>query len=53
MICLSPMRKRKYLYELRQQMGSWSDFWQGRLTGRIIGNFFYLTKHSELEYHYG
>lgn len=34
-------------------MGSWSDFGQGRLTGRIIGNFFYLTKHSDLEFHYG
>lgn len=50
MIYLSPISKRKYLYELRQQMGSWFDFGQSRFTGLIIGNFFYITNHSQYEW---
>ena len=50
---ICPLSKKKYLYELRQQMGSWSDFGQGRFTGLILGNFFYITSHSNIEFHYG
>lgn len=50
MIEVSPLNKRKYLYELRQQMGSWTDFGQERFSGLIIGNFFYITHHSQYEW---
>lgn len=50
MIDVSPLKKRKYLYELRQQMGSWSDFGLSRFTGLILGNFFHITRHSDFEW---
>lgn len=49
----SPLSKRTYLYELRQQMDEWSNFGQSRFTGFIIGNFFYITNHSSIDFFYG
>lgn len=50
MIHLSPLNKRKYLYELRERMSPWSDFGLSRFTGLILGSFFYITNHSQFEW---
>ena len=53
MTFICPLSKKRYLHELRQQMGSWHSFGSRRFTGLFLGNFFYITSHSEIEYHYG
>ena len=45
-----PISKARYLYELRQQMGSFTDFWSERFTGIFIGNFFYVSHHAGHEW---
>ena len=45
-----PVSKKRYLYELRQQMGSFTDFWSERFTGIFIGNFFYVSHHAGHEW---
>ena len=45
-----PISKKRYLYELRQQMGSFTDFWSERFTGIILGNFIYVTHHAGHEW---
>ena len=45
-----PLGKKHYLYELRQQMGSFTDFWSERFTGIILGNFIYVTHHAGHEW---
>ena len=39
-----------YLYEMKQQMGSFTAFGTERLTGIIIGRFFSVTYHSGHEF---
>lgn len=39
-----------YLYEMKQQMGSFSSFGMERFTGIIIGRFFSVTYHSGHEF---
>lgn len=39
-----------YLYEMKQQMGSFTEFGMERLTGTIIGSFFSVTYHSGHEF---
>ena len=39
-----------YLYEMKQQMGSFTAFGNERLTGIIIGRFFSITYHSGHEF---
>ena len=53
MTYLCPLTKKKYLYELRQQLRPWTDFGQERYSGLVIGNFFCITHYSGLEMHYG
>lgn len=45
-----PTSKTRYLYELRQQMGSFADLWSERFTGVFIGNFFYVSHHAGYEW---
>lgn len=45
-----PISKKRYLYELRQQMGSFTDLWSERFTGIILGNFVYVTHHAGHEW---
>lgn len=39
-----------YLYEMKQQMSSFTDFGLERLTGFVIGRFFSITYHSGHEF---
>ncbi len=39
-----------YLYEMKQQMGSFTAFGTERLTGIIVGRFFSVTYHSGHEF---
>lgn len=39
-----------YLYEMKQQMGSFTAFGTERLTGIIVGRFFSITYHSGHEF---
>ena len=39
-----------YLYEMKQQMGSFTEFGMERITGTIIGSFFSVTYHSGHEF---
>lgn len=39
-----------YLYEMKQQMGSFTEFGMERFTGTIIGSFFSVTYHSGHEF---
>lgn len=50
---ICPLSKKKYLYELRQQLRPWTDFGQERYSGFVLGNFFCITHYSGLEMHYG
>lgn len=45
-----PISKKKYLYELNQQFGSFTDLWSERFTGIILGNFIYVTHHAGHEW---
>ena len=45
-----PIEKKRYLYELRQQMGSFSDLWSERFTGVFLGSFIYVTHHAGHEW---
>ena len=45
-----PIERKRYLYELRQQMGSFSDFWSERFTGVFFGSFIYVTHHAGHEW---
>lgn len=47
---IAPLGKKEYLYELRQQMGSFTDFLSERFTGIILGNFIYITHHAGFEW---
>ena len=46
----SPMEKKKYLHDLRQQMESWFAFGETRFTGLVLGNFLYITHHAGFEW---
>jgi len=41
-----------YLYELRQNLGSSTDFGVERFTGIVIGRFFCITRHCSYEWEY-
>ena len=47
---IAPLEKERYLCELRQQLGSFTDFWSERFTGIIFGNFVYITHHAGFEW---
>jgi len=39
-----------YLKSMKEQFGSWSDFWSERFTGFIIGRFFYVCHYAGKEF---
>ena len=45
-----PISKKRYLYELRQQLGSFTALWSERFTGVVFGNFIYITHHAGFEF---
>lgn len=45
-----PYSKKRYLYELRQQMGEFTDFWSERFTGIFLGSLIYVTHHAGHEW---
>ena len=47
---LSQLPYSVYLYEMKQQMGSFTAFGTERLTGIVIGRFFSITYHSGHEF---
>ena len=47
---LVSMEKKRYLYELREQLGSFTDFFSERFTGVVWGGFIYITHHAGFEW---
>lgn len=46
----SELECKKYLREMRRQLGSFSSWGDERFTGIIVGNFFWVTYHSGYEW---